>query len=114
MKIKLKTNADGLNAVIQLIVKYNSFIEENKPKSLQGKMVHSIMADVLSYFMKQWQKAIENQNLFERKKQYSIVLKSHEAIALGTIITEVIEKVNEPLMKLKLNQIKDFINQKLI
>jgi hypothetical protein len=109
MKIQLKINADGIAAVSKLLEQVYYLKNENK----EVRQLQSICFDVVNKFAKAYRAVLENHNLFDTKKKYSINLKYHEAYALEMVIISLIETVNDDLAKNKLNQIKDFLNQKL-
>ena len=109
MKIKLKINADSVATVNKLIeqIYYASNLNQ------EAKVVQSICFEVANKFHKSYKTAIENNNLFDSSKKQTITLKYHEAFALERLIMLLIHTVNDDLAKAQLNQIKDFINQKL-
>lgn len=110
MKIKLKQNIDGLMALDKLC----NIILGNEMCGIDAKIVKSITYDIHKLVKSPLQKAQENNNLFDNKKKYTITLKFHEAYALHEGIIGIIHTVNNEYQKVKLNQIKDFLNQKLI
>ena len=109
MKIKLKQNIDGLFA----LQKFCHVVLESPEASINAKLVKSIIHDVSKLVNRPLEKAIENNNLFESKKKYTITLKFHEAYALHESIINIISGVDNPLYKTKLNQIKDFLNRQI-
>jgi hypothetical protein len=109
MKIQLKINADGIAAVSKLLEQV--YYLKNEKSHI--KMLQSICFEVSNKVTKAYRSVLEYHNLFDAKKKYSINLKYHEAYALEMVIISLIETVNDDLAKNKLNQIKDFLNQKL-
>jgi hypothetical protein len=109
MKIQIKINADGIAAVSKLLEQVCYLQSPNK----DIRMLQSICFEVSHKFNKAYRTALENNNIFNAQKKQSIGLKYHEAFALETMIVSFIEAVNDDLAKTKLNQIKDFLNQKL-
>lgn len=110
MKIKLKQNIDGIMALSKMC----SNIIETQSNDLDVKVVQSVINDVSKLVTKAYNNALENHNMFNVKKLYTITLKFHEAYAVHQSIIVLIETVNNPLAKSKLNQIKDFINRKMV
>jgi hypothetical protein len=109
MKIQLKINADGIAALSKLLEQVYYFKTADK----EVRIVQSVCFDVSNKVTKAYRTALENHNIFDAKKKYTINLKYHEAYALEMGIVSIIETVNDDLAKNKLNQIKDFLNQKL-
>lgn len=110
MKVQITQNIDGLMALDKLC----NIILENTASGLNAKLVKSIIIDVHKLVKKPLEKALENNSLFESKKKYTINLRFHEAYAIHEAIVGLISTVNNELVKTKLNQIKDFLNQKLV
>ena len=109
MKIKLKINADSIASVNKLteqIYYYGKLTREQR-------LIQSICLEIANKFHKAYKTAIENNNIFDCSKKQTIILKYHEAYALEQLIILLIHTVNDDLAKNQLNQIKDFINQKL-
>ena len=109
MKIKLKQNIDGLFALQKLC----NVVLEMQESTTNAKMIKSIIEDVLKLVNRPLQTAIENNNLFDCKKKHTITLKFHEAYTLHEGILGLINTIDNPLAKTKLNQIKDFLNRQI-
>ncbi|MFY8187527.1 MAG: hypothetical protein ACOVLC_06150 [Flavobacterium sp.] len=109
MKIKIKQNIDGLSALNKLC-----FIALScQALTAESKHLLSIIQDVDKIVKSPLERAIENNNLSDSKKKYTFTLKYHEAYAVHLIIIEMMCQFTNPLTILKLNQIKDFLNQKM-
>ncbi|MBP4139977.1 hypothetical protein [Flavobacterium geliluteum] len=110
MKIIIKTNADGLQAVNKLL----ATLEYYGMTTSEQLTLKSIARDVALKFEKKWETARDNQTLFDVKKKYSIALKYHEAYAPEKLIMTLIGTCDDVRSKTALNKIKDFINQKMV
>ncbi len=109
MKIQLKVNYDGIVAVSKLLEQVYYLQSPNK----DIRMLQSICFEVSNKFTKAYRTALENNNIFNAQKKHLITLKYHEAYAVEMMIVMLINHVSDDLAKTKLNQIKDFLNQKL-
>lgn len=109
MKIKLKIKVDGIAAVSNLIEKV--FYMQSTDRDV--KIVQSICFDVSTKFTKAYRNSLENGDIFNAQKKHLITLKYHEAYAVEMMIVMLINHVSDDLAKNELNQIKDFLNQKL-
>ncbi|WP_459926485.1 hypothetical protein [Flavobacterium covae] len=109
MRIILKINYDANVAIIKLMCQ----MIEAQPMTKEAKLVQSIIFETLPKFQKAKNTAIENQTVFIDSKKNTVTLKYHQAYALEQLIINLIFTVNCFLAKKHLNDIKDFLNQKL-
>jgi hypothetical protein len=111
MKIQIKTNITGIQAVNSILELLMSFDVNATDYDL--KIMQSIGEDLSNKFTKSYKNCLQNQTLFDFKKMYSITLKYHEAATLGEMILTTINYVINVDEKTQLDKIKNFINQKL-
>ncbi len=109
MKIKLKQNIDGimaLNSICEMIV-------NDQTPTIGARVTRSVFEDIHKLVKKHLEKAMQEHDIFNVKKKYTIVLKLHEAYAIHEGTMTFIETFGNPLTKTKLNQIKDFLNRQI-
>lgn len=79
----------------------------------EQKSIRSIAFDLEEKFSDKRKKLIKTQTLFEQDKTHSIKLKYHEELALQTIISDLLDIVDEIKAKNDLRIVSNYLHQKL-
>jgi hypothetical protein len=109
MKIELYTS-DQVFAVAKLLEQVYNL---SPSTTSDQKATRSIAFDLEEKFSSKRKQLIKNNNLFEVGKTYKMKLKYHEELALQRIIFDLLATVNAEKPKFDLQNILNFLNQKL-